>query len=74
MEDKEEQSKEELPTILEAIQKLRTRSTVLVYSEKPILFPDSRQTAVKTLEVNICSTESSNKAILHKLHSKIREI
>lgn len=74
MDDKKEQQKENLPSLSEALQTLITQGTVVQYPEKPIIFKESHHTAVKTLEVNICSTEGDIKALLHKLHSKTRSI
>ena len=71
MEDKnEKQKREELPTAVAALDQLVRFGTVLEFSGKPILFSNSRQSAVKELQVNICSTESQDKPILHKLHTQ----
>lgn len=72
MEDREKQQKENLPTVIEAIEQLMTPQTVLEYEEAEILFKDSSQQAVKSLQVNICSTETLDMAVLHKLHSQTR--
>ena len=63
-----------LPTITEALDRLLTRGTVLKYPERQITFNESRLSAVKSLEVNICSTETEDMALLHKLHTKTREV
>ena len=62
-----------LPTITEALDRLMTRGTVLKYQERQITFNESRLSAVKSLEVNICSTESLDLALLHKLYTLTRE-
>jgi len=62
-----------LPTITEALDRLMTRGTVLKYPERQITFNESRLSAVKSLEVSICSTESQDIALLHKLHTKTHE-
>ena len=63
-----------LPTITEALDRLLTRGTVLKYPERQITFNESRLSAVKSLEVNICSTEANDIALLHRLYTKTREI
>ena len=63
-----------LPTITEALDRLMTRGTVLKYPERKITFNKSGQAVVKSLEVNICSTESQDMALLHKLYTKTREV
>ena len=72
MKDKGKQ--EELPTVVETLQKLVKYGTVLEYPEKPIIFESSPQSAVKKLEVRICSTETLDQSILHKLHTQTRSI
>ena len=62
-----------LPTITEALDRLMTHGTVLKYQERQITFNESRLSAVKSLEVNICSTESLDLALLHKLYTLTRE-
>lgn len=64
---------EDLPTVLEVLQKLMRRGTLLMYPEKPIFFPNTLQ-SVKSLSVNICSSETIDMAILHKLHTKTKII
>jgi len=71
MSDKDEL--ETIPTVTEAIEKLMTPRTVLVYSEKPIEIKNSPQSTVKFLDVNICSMETQDIALLHKLHTKTRQ-
>lgn len=74
MENKKKQPEEELPTVLEAIEQLMTPQTVLEYPEKEIIFKNSSQQAVKSLKVNICSTEYGDMTLLHELHSSTRSI
>lgn len=71
MEDKGKQE-EQTPTVIEALQKLVKYGTVLEFQEKPIIFESSPQSAVKKLEVRICSTETLDQSILHKLHTQTR--
>lgn len=46
---------------------------VIIQGEK-ITFKNYPQSAVKSLEVNIYSTESQDMAILHRLHTQTRTI
>ncbi|MDO8657740.1 MAG: hypothetical protein Q7K55_03300 [Candidatus Levybacteria bacterium] len=71
MKDRNDQE-EQLPTVVEILQKLAKYGTVLEYPEKPIIFESSPQSAVKTLAVKICSTETLNTEALHKLHTQTR--
>ena len=63
-----------LPTITEALDKLVARGTVLKYQERPINFTGSKGATVKSLEVNVCSTEAEDMALLRKLYAKTREV
>ena len=63
-----------LPTITGALDRLMKRGTVLKYPERQVTFNESRLSAVKSLEVNICSTETADMALLHKLYTKTREV
>ncbi len=65
-------NKDELPTVIEVLERELRPGTVLVYQEKDIIFNDSSQSAVKSLKVNIVSTESQDMATLHRLHSLTR--
>lgn len=71
MKDKGKQE-EQLPTVVETLQKLVRYGTVLEYPEKSIIFKSSPQSAVKKLEVRICSTETLDHSALHKLHTQTR--
>ncbi len=72
MATKKGQEQNELPTITEVLDQILKPGTVLVYPEKKMVFKNSPQVAVKSLEVNICSTEVLDMAILHKLHTQTR--
>ncbi|OGC51514.1 hypothetical protein A2982_02320 [candidate division WWE3 bacterium RIFCSPLOWO2_01_FULL_39_13] len=72
MNDKDEV--QDLPAITEALDRLMKRGTVLKYPERQITFNESRQSAVKSLEVNICSTEAEDMSLLRKLYTKTREV
>jgi hypothetical protein len=77
MEDKDLQKQEELPTLDKVMGFLMTPGTVLGELEfpgKPIIFNNSSQQAVKSLEVTIHSTETSKTAALHSLHAKTRSV
>ena len=63
---------ENLPTVVEVLNQLVKPGTVLMYPEKEIVFQKSNQAVVKTLSVNICSTETTDISVLHKIHTKIR--
>jgi len=65
---------EDLPLITDVLENLVTPGTVLMYPEKEVTMESSPQTAVKTLQVNICSTESNDLCVLHHLHSKVKQI
>lgn len=65
---------EELPTVIEVLEREMRPGTVLVYQERNVIFKNSSQSAVKFLKVNIVSTESQDMAILHRLHSQVRGI
>lgn len=62
---------EDLPTVREVLDKLMTRGTALLYPEEPIIF-NNKFSPVKSLQVQVCSIESTNQAILHKLHTLTR--
>jgi hypothetical protein len=75
MKNSDEQQQKELPTVNEMMKFLMTPGTVLGelnFPAKPIVFNNSSQQAVKILAVTIKSTETSNMAILHKLHTLTR--
>ena len=64
---------EDLPLITDVLKKLITPGTVLMYPEKEITMESSPQTAVKTLQVNICSTETKDMSILHKINLQVKD-
>lgn len=71
---KNRKKQEDLPSVVEVLDKLMTPHTVLTYSEKEVEFR-SPQSAVKSLKVTITSTEALDQkaiSILHKLHTQIR--
>lgn len=72
MKNKNKQSIDQLPTVLESLEKLITPNTVLVYPEKEIIFENNKLSPVKSLKVNICSIETQDMAILHRLHTQTR--
>lgn len=75
MVDKNKQPQIELPTVSEVMEQIMTPGTILgalEYPEKPIQFTNSPQSAVKTLAVKICSTETKLTEVLHELHSQTR--
>lgn len=65
---------EEVPTVLEVLEREMRPGTVMVYREKDIIFKDSTQSAVKKLQVNVVSTESQDMAVLHRLHTLVRSL
>ena len=65
---------ENLPQLTEVLNQLVKPGTVLVYPEKEIIFQNSSQAVVKTLSVNICSTETADMSALHKLNTQIRNL
>lgn len=69
--DKNDQE-EQIPTVVETLQKLVKYGAVLEFQEKPIIFESSPQPAVKKLEVRVCSTETMDQSVLHKLHTNTR--
>ena len=71
MENKKIEPKD-LPLVSEVLAQLVRPGTVLMYPEKQIIFHSSPQAVVKTLSVNICSTETTDMSALHKIHTKIR--
>jgi len=64
----------ELPTVMEVLEREVQFGVVLQYPEKDIIFPGAKLSPVKSLRVNIISTESQDLAILHHLHSQTRTI
>lgn len=70
----EKQKQEEIPTAVAVLDQWMKLGTILKYSEKPIIFNNSQQSAVKLLEVNIFSTETKDQAVLHKIHTDTRPL
>ncbi len=70
---KEELKTEELPTVEELLEQYYTHGTrlQLKYQEKEIIF-NNPLSPVKSLQVNICSTETQHQTALHKLHTLTR--
>ncbi|OGD95537.1 hypothetical protein A3A48_00780 [Candidatus Curtissbacteria bacterium RIFCSPLOWO2_01_FULL_37_9] len=64
----------EVPTVTDILDQFMTQSTILGYREKPIKIENSPQSTVKFLDVNICSMETRDIALLHKLHTKTQQI
>jgi len=64
----------ELPTVLEVLEREVHFGVVLQYPEKGIAFPEAKLSPVKSLKVNIISTETLDMAMLHRLHSQTRTI
>lgn len=65
---------QDLPPVTDVLMSLTMPGTILTYPEKPLTFKESTQQAVKTLEVTVSSTESKDQSILHKLHTKMRDM
>ena len=77
MANKNKDQQTELPTVSEVMEQIMTSGTVLgalEFPEKPIQFTNTPQSAVKTLAVKICSTETQITDVLHKLHTQTRMI
>jgi hypothetical protein len=75
MANKDKNQQAELPTVSEVMKQIMNSGTVLgalEFPEKPIRFTNTPQSAVKTLAVKICSTETQITDVLHKLHSQTR--
>lgn len=72
MQDKS--TKDTLPVVVEVLDSLMKPSTVLEYQEKDIKFKNPIS-SVKSLRVQVSSTETLDQksmSILHSLHTKIR--
>jgi len=65
-------SDEELPTVAEVLDRELRPGGILIYQERDVIFKNAAQSAVKTLKVNIVSTESRDLAVLHQLHTQTR--
>jgi len=68
------QNEEDLPTVIEVLERELRLGTVLVYRAKDIIFKNAAQSAVKSLGVTISSMESQDMAVLHRLHSQTRSV
>ena len=66
------QNNEDLPMVTDVLDQLMRFGTVLAYPEGEIDFTAYRQCPIKTLQVNICSTETTDLTVLHTLHSQVR--
>ncbi len=71
----------QLPTLREALSKLLTPGTVvgdvlapISFEDDPIIFENTPLSAVKSLKVNIFSTETAEMGALHQLHTATRAI
>ena len=62
----------ELPMVTDLLMQIMTPGTVYSYPGKPVVFNDSTQQAVKSLKVTFSSTQSTDMAMLHQLHTKVR--
>lgn len=76
-----DESDNQIPTLKEVLNKIMTPGGVVGNISAPISFPDdpisfdnSPLSAVKTLGVNIYSTETEDMGILHKLHTATRSV
>lgn len=63
---------EDLPTVMEVLERELRPVTVLTYQEKDVVFNNAAQSAVKALKVSISSMESNDMAVLHRLHTHTR--
>ena len=69
------QSNKDLPMVTDVLDQLVKFGTVLTYPEGEIDFRrDYRQCPIKTLAVNICSTETGDLAVLHQLYTQVRSV
>ena len=80
MQTKDENNKQ-LPTLREALSKLLIPGTVvgevstpISFQDDPITFDNSPLSAVKSLKVNIFSTETAEMGALHQLHTQTRTV
>ncbi len=67
-----ENAEDQLPTVEEILNQLMSPATMLgtlEFPEKPITFPNSKLSPVKSLTVKVISTESRKEAILNRLHN-----
>lgn len=67
-------SEDELPTVVEVLERKMRPGTIMIYQEKDVVFKNSSQSAVKSLKVNIVSTEFKEMAVLHQLHTQTRSV
>jgi hypothetical protein len=66
------QNNQDLPMGKDVLDQIVRFGTVLTYPEGEIDFKDYPLSPIKKLAVSICSTETMDLAILHTLHSQIR--
>jgi len=71
----------QIPTLKQALDKLMTSGTVvgqisapISFEDDSIIFDNSPLSAVKSLKVNLYSTETEEMGILHKLHTMTRSV
>lgn len=62
-----------LPKIEDVLTALTRPGTIYHYPDRPIIFPDSKQSPVKNLDVNICVTQDKNESIFHKLNTTTKQ-
>ncbi len=67
-----DENQEQLPTVVEVIEKWLTPGTLLKYQAKKITFDKYPLSVVKSLKVNICSTETVDMGVLHKIQNNVR--
>jgi len=67
-------NEENLPRVIDILEQLMTTQTLLAYPEKSVMFPETKLSPIKTLQVNICSIETTKASILHQLHTKTRSV
>ncbi|MEK7571641.1 MAG: hypothetical protein AAB553_05190 [Patescibacteria group bacterium] len=68
-----DEKQKKIPTVVEALEKLMTRGTVLEYREKDIIF-NNHLSPIKSLKVTVSSIETKDQSVLHKLQKNIRQI
>ncbi len=70
--DNKEKKEEEKPRLIDVLDRLVVPGTVLSYQEEDVTFQDTPNAIVKSLKVNICSTETLDQYALHNIHRQIR--
>jgi len=66
-------SSKSLPRIEDVLTALTKPGTIYSYPDKPVIFPDSKQSPVKSLDVNVCATQSRGSTVLHKLNVRTKQ-